>query len=141
AKTRFGRYVYAVGGNDEAARRAGIPTQRIRAAVFGISGLAAGVTSVMLVGYSQAASTTTAGADLLLDAITIAVIGGVSLSGGKGSVWSVLVGGLVIASLDSGLNLLAVDPTYVYTIKGVMLLVAIALDVFVKRTAVLAYRR
>jgi len=53
----------------------------------------------------------------------------------------VLVGGLVIASLDSGLNLLAVDPTYVYTIKGVMLLVAIALDVFVKRTAVLAYRR
>jgi ribose/xylose/arabinose/galactoside ABC-type transport system permease subunit len=137
-RTRFGRYVYAVGGNAEAARRAGIPVLRIRALVFAISGLAAGIAGIMLVGYSQAASTTTAGPDLLLDAITIAVIGGVSLSGGRGSVWGVLAGGLIIASLDSGLNLMSVDPTFVYIIKGAILLLAIGVDVTLKRRSALA---
>jgi D-xylose transport system permease protein len=133
AKTPFGRHVYAVGGNVEAARRAGINTVGVRWIVFGIAGFFAGVSGVMLVGYAQAASTTTAGPDLLLDVISIAVIGGVSLTGGRGNVWSVLLGGLLIASLDSGLNLMSVDSNFVYIIKGVILLLAILLDVLGKR--------
>jgi D-xylose transport system permease protein len=133
AKTPFGRHVYAVGGNVEAARRAGINTVGVRWIVFGIAGFFAGIAGVMLVGYAQAASTTAAGPDLLLDVISIAVIGGVSLTGGRGNVWSVLLGGLLIASLDSGLNLMSVDSNFVYVIKGVILLLAILLDVLGKR--------
>jgi D-xylose transport system permease protein len=132
-RMRFGRHIYAVGGNLEAARRAGINTTAVRWIVFGISGTMAGIAGVMLVGYSAAASTTTAGPDLLLDIISIAVIGGVSLTGGKGSVWGVLLGGLLIASVDSGLNLMSTDPNYVYVIKGAILLVAIFIDVVGKR--------
>lgn len=138
---RVGRHIYAVGGNAEAARRAGINTTAIRWLVFGISGLMAGIAGVMLVGYSAAGSTTTAGPDLLLDVISIAVIGGVSLTGGKGSVWAVLLGGLVIASLDSGLNLMATDPYYVYVIKGSILLAAIFVDVVGKRWSDLPFSR
>jgi D-xylose transport system permease protein len=137
----FGRHIYAVGGNLEAARRAGINTTAVRWIVFGISGMLAGVAGVLLVGYSAAGSTTTAGPDLLLDVISIAVIGGVSLTGGKGSVWAVLLGGLVIASLDSGLNLMATDPYYVYVIKGGILLAAIAIDVIGKRWSELPFSR
>jgi D-xylose transport system permease protein len=132
-RTPFGRHVYAVGGNLEAARRAGINTTAVRWIVFGISGCMAGIAGTMLVGLSAAASTTTAGPDLLLDIISIAVIGGVSLTGGKGSVWAVLLGGLIIASVDSGLNLMATDPNYVYVIKGSILLLAILIDVISKR--------
>jgi len=138
----FGRHIYAVGGNLEASRRAGINTTGVRWIVFGISGLMAGIAGVMLVGYGQAASTTTAGPDLLLDVISIAVIGGVSLTGGKGSVWAVLLGGLVIASVDSGLNLLGtISPYFVYVIKGAILLLAILIDVVGKRRGGLAIRR
>jgi D-xylose transport system permease protein len=135
SKLQIGRRIYAVGGNLEAARRAGINTTAVRWLVFGISGMMAGIAGVMLVGYSAAGSTTTAGPDLLLDVISIAVIGGVSLTGGKGTVWAVLLGGLVIASLDSGLNLMATDPYYVYVIKGAILLAAIAVDVVGKRSS------
>lgn len=137
----FGRHVYAVGGNMEAARRAGINTTAVRWVVFGISGLMAGIAGVMLVAYSQAGSTTTAGPDLLLDVISIAVIGGVSLTGGKGSVWAVLLGGLVIAMIDSGLNLMNTDPYYVYVIKGAILLAAIFIDVVGKRSGSISWLR
>lgn len=140
-RTPFGRHIYAVGGNIEAARRAGINTTAVRWIVFGISGMFAGIAGVMLVGYASAGSTTTAGPDLLLDIISIAVIGGVSLTGGKGSVFAVLLGGLVIASLDSGLNLMATDPYYVYVIKGAILLAAIFVDVIGKRWDELPFRR
>ncbi len=141
ARLPFGRHIFAVGGNLEAARRAGINTTAVRWIVFGISGMLAGVAGVMLVGYAAAGSTTTAGPDLLLDVISIAVIGGVSLTGGKGTVWAVLLGGLVIASLDSGLNLMATDPYYVYVIKGGILLAAIAVDVVGKRWSDLPFSR
>ena len=140
-RLRYGRYIYSVGGNQEASRRAGINTTAIRWSVFGISGLMAGIAGVLLVGQTQAASTTTAGPDLLLDVISIAVIGGVSLTGGKGSVWAVLLGGLVIASVDSGLNLMTVDPNYVYVIKGSILLLAILIDVVGKRQGGASGRR
>jgi D-xylose transport system permease protein len=141
SKLQIGRRIYAVGGNLEAARRAGINTTAVRWLVFGISGMLAGVAGVMLVGYSAAGSTTTAGPDLLLDVISIAVIGGVSLTGGKGTVWAVLLGGLVIASLDSGLNLMATDPYYVYVIKGAILLAAIGIDVIGKRSSGFSWLR
>jgi D-xylose transport system permease protein len=137
----FGRHIYAVGGNLEAARRAGINTTAVRWIVFGISGMFAGIAGVLLVGQTAAASSTTAGPDLLLDVISIAVIGGVSLTGGKGSVAAVLLGGLVIASLDSGLNLMNTDPYYVYVIKGAILLAAIAVDIVGKRWEELPFRR
>jgi D-xylose transport system permease protein len=137
----FGRHIYAVGGNLEAARRAGINTTAVRWIVFGISGMFAGIAGVMLVGYSAAGSTTTAGPDLLLDVISIAVIGGVSLTGGKGSVWAVLLGGLVIASISSGLNLMATDPYYVYVIKGAILLAAIFVGTVGKRWDELPFHR
>ncbi|HEX8917687.1 MAG TPA: ABC transporter permease [Chloroflexota bacterium] len=136
----FGRHIYAVGGNLEAARRAGINTTAVRWIVFGISGMFAGIAAVLLVGQTAAASSTTAGPDLLLDIISIAVIGGVSLTGGKGSVSAVLVGGLVIASLDSGLNLMNTDPYYVYVIKGAILLAAIFIDIVGKRWDELPFR-
>jgi D-xylose transport system permease protein len=138
---RFGRHIYAVGGNLEAARRAGINTTAVRWIVFGISGFFAGIAGVMLVGYASAGSTTSAGPDLLLDVISIAVIGGVSLTGGRGSVWAVMIGGLVLASLNSGLNLMATDPYYVYVIKGVILVTAILVDVVGKRWEELPFRR
>lgn len=141
SRLRFGRHIYAVGGNLEAARRSGINTTAVRWIVFGMSGMMAGIAGVMLVAYSSAGSTTTAGPDLLLDVISIAVIGGVSLTGGKGSVWAVMLGGLVIASLDSGLNLMATDPYYVYVIKGAILLLAIAIDVVGKRWSELPFHR
>ncbi|GAC1470663.1 MAG: sugar ABC transporter permease [Chloroflexota bacterium] len=140
-RTRFGRHIYAVGGNMEAARRAGINTTAVRWIVFGLAGIMAGIAGVMLVGQSQAASTTSAGPDLLLDVISIAVIGGVSLTGGKGSAWGVLLGGLVIASIDSGLNLMNTDPNYVYVIKGGILVTAILIDVVGKRRGALTLRR
>jgi D-xylose transport system permease protein len=77
----------------------------------------------------------------LLDVISIAVIGGVSLTGGKGSVWAVLLGGLVIASLDSGLNLMATDPYYVYVIKGAILVAAIGIDIVGKRASTFSWLR
>jgi D-xylose transport system permease protein len=141
AQTRFGRHIYAVGGNLEAARRAGINTTAVRWLVFGISGMMAGIAGVMLVGYSAQGSTTSAGPDLLLDVISIAVIGGVSLTGGKGTVWAVMVGGLVLASLNSGLNLMATDPYYIYVIKGIILIAAILVDVLGKRWDELPFRR
>ncbi len=137
----YGRHIYAVGGNLEAARRAGINTTAIKWTVFGISGLMAGVAGIMLVGYSPVASTTIAGPDLLLDVISIAVIGGVSLTGGRGSVWGVLLGGLVIASVDSGLSLEQVEAEFVYVIKGSILLLAILIDILGKRRGGLLMQR
>lgn len=129
----YGRHIYAVGGNMEAARRAGINTTFIKWSCFAISGCMAGVAGVLLLGYQPTASTTLVSSDLLLDVISIAVIGGVSLTGGKGSVWSVLLGFLVIASLGSGLILQATDPYLIPAVKGAILLVAIFLDVVGKR--------
>jgi len=141
-RTPFGRHIYAVGGNLEASRRAGINTTAIRWIVFGLAGLMAGIAGIMLAGYGHTASPNAAGPDLLLDVISIAVIGGVSLTGGRGSVWAVLLGGLVIASVDSGLNLLgAVDPSVIYMVKGGILLLAILIDVVGKSRGGLAIRR
>ncbi|MDB5059690.1 MAG: inner-rane translocator [Chloroflexi bacterium] len=139
-RLRYGRHIYAVGGNPEASRRAGINTTAIKWTVFGISGCMAGVAGVMLLGYQPTASTTIVTGDLLLDVISIAVIGGVSLTGGRGSVWAVLLGGLVIGSVDSGLTLMNTDPYLVSVVKGSILVIAILIDVLGKRFSGLVMR-
>jgi D-xylose transport system permease protein len=139
-RTRFGRYVFAVGGNAEAARRAGIPVSRIRISVFTISGLMASIGGIIFVSRLTAASTQTGTGTFLLEAIAAAVIGGTSLFGGRGSVWSALLGALVIGSVSNGLDLMAQPPEIKYMVEGAILLAAVTLDAVARRSRAAAGR-
>jgi D-xylose transport system permease protein len=131
-RTRFGRHIYAVGGNAEAARRAGINITGLRIVVFALASMLA-VTGGMLLASRQSTSLTAVDSGLLLNAIAAAVIGGVSLFGGRGSVWAVALGCLVIGSLTSGLNLLN-QPTSVYQmVEGAVLVLAVFVDALARR--------
>jgi D-xylose transport system permease protein len=132
-RTRFGRHVYAVGGNPEAARRAGIAVDRIRIAVFMISGFMAGVGGIILASRLRSVDTGTGGGQLLLNAIAAAVIGGTSLFGGHGRVVSALLGGAVIATVANGMDLLNLASGYKFVITGGVLLAAVLVDAFAKR--------
>jgi len=133
SRTRFGRHVYAVGGNAEAARRAGIRVDRIRIWVFMINGFMAGVGGIMLASRLRSVATSWGGGDLLLTVIAAAVIGGTSLFGGVGRVTSALLGALVIASINSGMNLLGLPQGTRNVITGAVLLVAVLIDALSKR--------
>jgi D-xylose transport system permease protein len=133
SRTRFGRHVYAVGGNAEAARRAGISVDRVRIAVFMIGGFMAGVGGVILASRLRSVSTNSGGSDLLLNVIAAAVIGGASLFGGTGRVVAALLGALVIASIDNGMNLLGLASGNKFVITGLVLLGAVLLDALAKR--------
>jgi D-xylose transport system permease protein len=133
SRTRFGRHVYAVGGNPEAARRAGINVDRIRIAVFMISGFMAGVGGIILASRLRSVDTGTGGGQLLLNAIAAAVIGGTSLFGGHGRVVSALLGGMVIATVANGMDLLNLASGYKFVITGGVLLAAVLVDAFAKR--------
>lgn len=132
-RTRFGRHVYAVGGNPEAARRAGINVDRVRIAVFMISGFMAGVGGIILASRLRSVDTGTGGGQLLLNAIAAAVIGGTSLFGGYGRVVSALLGGAVIATVANGMDLLNLASGYKFVITGGVLLSAVLVDAFAKR--------
>ncbi|WP_017610391.1 sugar ABC transporter permease [Nocardiopsis xinjiangensis] len=133
-KTRYGRMIYAVGGNAEAARRAGINTVLIRISVFGIASTLAALGGVMLVSRNIAASTTTGGGQELMMAIAAAVIGGTSLFGGRGNAYSALLGGLVLGAITSGLLLLPnVDTSVRFMITAAVLLVAVIMDAASRR--------
>jgi len=106
SRTRFGRYVYAVGGNKEAARRAGIPVERIRVFVFMLASFMAGVGGIILSSRLRSVATNTGGGDLLLDSIAAAVIGGTSLFGGRGKVSSAILGALIFSRVGKGMGLL-----------------------------------
>ncbi len=126
-RTPFGRHVYAVGGNESAAWLSGIRVARVRLAVYSICGLSAGVAGVMVAsrlnaGYPRA------GEYYELDAIAAVVVGGTSLFGGSGSVWSALAGAFFIGILNNGLNLYRVSPYEQLVVKGVVLLAAASLD-------------
>jgi D-xylose transport system permease protein len=127
-RMRFGRHVYAVGGNAEAARRAGINVDRIRIMVFMISGFMAGLGGVMLASRLRSVATNTGGGNLLLNVIAAAVIGGTSLFGGTGRVVSALLGTLVIASIANGMGLLNLEQAVQFIITGLVLLAAVLLD-------------
>ncbi len=134
SRTRFGRHVYAVGGNPEAARRAGINVDRIRIAVFMIASFMAGVGGIVLASRLRSVDPAAGGGNLLLNAIAAAVIGGTSLFGGHGKVISALLGALVIASLDNGLGLIPNLPSGVkFVVTALVLLAAVLVDSFSRR--------
>jgi D-xylose transport system permease protein len=132
-RTTFGRHVYAVGGNAEAARRAGINVPRIRVLVFMISGATAAIGGVIFAAQVNSVALTFPPGNLLLNAIASAVIGGVSLFGGRGEVRGALLGAVLIGTLQNGLNTLSVSNGWIYIITGLVLLGAVMLDTFARR--------
>jgi D-xylose transport system permease protein len=126
--TTFGRHVYAVGGSAEAARRAGISVPRIRVLVFMISGATAGLGGIVFAAQVNSVALTFPPGNLLLNAIASAVIGGVSLFGGRGEVRGALLGALLIGTLQNGLNTLNISNGWIYIVTGLVLLGAVTLD-------------
>ena len=132
-RTRFGRHVYAVGGNAEAARRAGISVAGIRLAVFSISGLMAALGGIVLASRLSSVDTNTGGGTILLYSIAAVVIGGTSLFGGRGAIKSAVLGAIVIAMIDNGLGLLNVTAGTKFIVTGLVLLAAVTLDSITRR--------
>ncbi|GAA3532537.1 ABC transporter permease [Aeromicrobium flavum] len=127
-RTTWGRHVFSVGGNEEASRRAGIGVDRVYVSVFALCSMFAALGGVLAAGRLQAVSQTSGGTDTNLMAIAAAVIGGTSLFGGRGSVYSALFGMLVLQSITSGLNLIGVDAYVRYMVTGAVLLLAVTID-------------
>jgi D-xylose transport system permease protein len=139
-RTTFGRHVYAVGGNAEAARRAGINVQRIRVLVFMISGFMAGLGGIVLASRLQSVDLNAGGSTLLIDAIAAAVIGGTSLFGGRGEVRNALIGAALIATIANGMNTKGWENAIIYVVTGGILLLAVTFDTIVRRIQVKAGR-
>jgi D-xylose transport system permease protein len=132
-RTTWGRHVYAVGGNAEAARRAGIRVTRVRVSVFILASMLAAAGGVLLASRLLAVNQASGGSDLLLLAIAGPVIAGTSLFGGRGSVWGALLGALVIGSIANGMDLLSLSSAVRFMITGGVLLVAVVFDALIKR--------
>lgn len=126
-KTRLGRYIYAIGGNEEAARLSGINTKKILLSVYALGGLLAGFSGIIMASRLNSAQPT-AGISFELDAIAAVVLGGTSLSGGVGTIGGTLIGAFIIGVLDNGLNLLNVSSFYQQVAKGFVILLAVFLD-------------
>jgi ribose transport system permease protein len=126
-RTRFGRHIYAVGGNERAARLTGLNVPRIKLAVYTLAGALAGVAGLIVTARLDSAQPN-AGLGYELDSIAAVVIGGTSLSGGRGSIWGTVLGCLIIGVLNNGLFLLNVSPFWQQVIKGGVILLAVALD-------------
>lgn len=127
-RTAFGRHIYAVGGNAEAARRAGISVSGIKIACFMICSFLAAIAGVLLASRDNSVSPTTGGAQTLLYAVGAAVIGGTSLFGGRGRVMDAIIGGLVVAVIANGLPLITQQSGIQYVVTGLVLLVAASVD-------------
>jgi D-xylose transport system permease protein len=132
-RTIFGRHIYAVGGNREASRRAGVPVSAVRIAVLGISGLLAGLAGVISTSNLYGTSAGVGGSILLLEAIAAAVIGGTSLFGGRGRIYQAVVGALVVASVENGLALMGKAASTEDMATGAILVLAVSLDAFNRR--------
>jgi D-xylose transport system permease protein len=135
ARTAFGRHIYAVGGNAEAARRAGINVPNIKTACFVICSTLAIVAGVLIASRDNSVSPTTGGAQTLLYAVGAAVIGGTSLFGGRGRVYDAVTGGLVVAVIANGLPLVTQQSGTQFIVNGVVLLVAASVDAISRRRA------
>ncbi len=127
-KTTWGRHVFAVGGNEEAARRAGIPVNRIYISIFALCSGFAALGGLLAAARLQSVAQSSGGTDTNLMAIAAAVIGGTSLFGGRGSTYAALFGMLVLQSITSGLNLIGVDAEIRYMVTGAVLLLAVTID-------------
>jgi D-xylose transport system permease protein len=126
--TPFGRYLYAIGGNEEASVLSGIAVDRVIIWAFVLMGVTVALTGFMMTAYSGS-STTTVGDLMELDAIAACVIGGTALKGGRGTVWGVLFGALIMTALLNGMTLLAVSPELKFIARGVVLALAVWMDV------------
>jgi D-xylose transport system permease protein len=132
AKTRFGRSVYALGGNIEAAKMSGIPIKRRILSVFALSGLLAAICGIVLTARLDA-GTVDAGTNFELNAIAACVIGGTSLMGGVGSVTGAVIGAMVMGSIDNGMSLMNAAPFWQYVVKGLILIIAVWIDIQSKK--------
>jgi D-xylose transport system permease protein len=132
-RTKFGRHIYAVGGNAEAARRAGISVTMIRLAVFTLAGTMAATGGIIAASRLLAVNQSSGSGDVLLNAIAAAVIGGTSLFGGRGTVWAALTGALVIGSIQNGMDLLALSAAIRFMVIGAVLLIAVTVDAVARR--------
>jgi D-xylose transport system permease protein len=129
----FGRYVFAIGGNAEAARRAGIHVKTVRLAIFALASTLAALGGILSVSREFAVSTGTGGGTLLLEAIAAAVIGGTSLFGGRGQIYQALLGALVIGSIENGLYLLGQPASTQNIATGIILVIAVSVDALSRR--------
>lgn len=139
-RTRYGRHIYAVGGNSEAARRAGINVSKIRASVFVVSSAAAAIGAIVYSSKAGSVDPQAGGLNTLLFAVGAAVIGGTSLFGGRGKVAHAVIGGLVLATVNNGLGLLDQPAAVVNIITGLVLLLAATVDALSRRRAAVASR-
>jgi D-xylose transport system permease protein len=127
-RTRFGRHIYAIGGNVEAARRAGISIRKVRVIVFMLCSSMAAIGGIMAASRLFAVNQSSGGSDLLLLAIAGPVVAGTSLFGGRGGVWTALLGAIVIGSISNGMDLLALDSSIKFIVTGGVLLAAVTVD-------------
>ncbi|MBE2272316.1 MAG: ABC transporter permease [Anaerolinea sp.] len=131
-RTQFGLHIYAVGGNEETARLAGVPVERVKILTYAISGMCAAIAGIMLTAQFASAQPR-AGDGLELTAIAAAVLGGVSLFGGIGNVFGLLAGVFIVGVLSNGMNLLRIDPYPKQIIQGIVLVLAVSIDMYTKR--------
>ena len=132
-RTRYGRHIFAVGGNEEAARRAGINVNRIKISVFTLASMLAAAGGILAASRLLAVNQQSGSGDVLLLAIAGPVIAGTSLFGGRGYVWSALLGAVVIGSISNGMDLLALDSDVKFMITGAVLLAAVTIDAVTRR--------
>ncbi len=132
-RTRWGRHVFAVGGNEEAARRAGIRVNRIKMSVFALASTLAAAGGVLAASRLLSVNQQSGSGDVLLLAIAGPVIAGTSLFGGRGFIWSALLGALVIGSISNGMDLLGLDSDIKFMITGGVLLLAVTIDAVTRR--------
>lgn len=128
SKTRFGEMIYGLGDNEHAARLAGLPTQRTKVLVYTLSGLMAGFAGFLFLARTGYASPSIGG-DFLLDSIAVVVVGGVSLSGGQGSIKDALLGVLILATLSNLMNILLISPYIQSAVEGAIILVAVMINI------------
>ncbi|WAH37248.1 sugar ABC transporter permease [Alicyclobacillus dauci] len=131
--TVYGRHIYALGGNKEAARRAGINTRAIKISIFTLAGFMGAIGGIIGASRLGSASPASGGGNLLMDSIAAAVIGGTSLFGGRGSMWNALAGALVIGSVENGMDLLSAPSSTKYIVEGGILLIAVTIDTVTRR--------
>ena len=132
-RAKFGRYIYASGGNAEAARLSGVRVGVVRAATFVISGACAGLAGVISASRVQTGQAN-AGEGIELTAIAAIVIGGTSIQGGAGAIWRSMLGVLLLAMIGNGFNLLNLDPTYQLIVQGSIIMIAVAIDAWSRRS-------
>jgi putative multiple sugar transport system permease protein len=132
-RTVLGRHIYAVGGNPEAAQLSGISVKNITYLVFGSMGLLTAVSGILYASWLRSA-TTVAGTLFELDAIAAAFVGGVAVAGGVGKVTGSIIGALVMASLTNGMNLMGIDISLQYIVRGLVLAAAVIFDVTTRKT-------